>query len=139
MEFWKDTKEAVSTMVKLQEVLANDPEVGKGMKNLNILYIYDCSEDGSDAKFWVDARNGQAKFGAGEPTEEVDLRVTVSLDNAHKAFQNKLNPILAVSTGKLKVKGKATGFLKMAGNAKRVAELYRNLLTELGMADKILK
>lgn len=139
MEFWKDTKEAVSTMVKLQEVLANDPEIGKDMRKLNILFIYDCSVDSPDAKFWLDTRNGQAKWGAGEPPAEVDLTVTVSLDNAHKAFQNKLNPLLAVTTGKLKVTGKATGFMKMAGNAKRTAELYRNLLTELGMADKIVK
>jgi hypothetical protein len=139
MEFWKDSDEAAATVLKLQEACFKDPDLGASMKKVNQLIVYDYSESGPGCKVWVDCRNNQLSAGTGEPPGTPDLVMSLSADDAHRAWSNKLNPIVAITRRKIRVKGSATGLLKLSPKLKRTAELYNQVLREVGMADKILK
>lgn len=139
MEFWKDTNEALTAIVKLQEEVFKDPDLKESMMKVNQLIVYDYSESDPGCKVWVDCRNGQLSTGAGDPPGEPDLILSLSADDAHRAWSNKLNPVMAITRRKIRVKGSATGLLKLAPKSKKTAEIYKRVLTDLGMADKILK
>lgn len=139
MEFWKDSDEAARTIVKLQEEAFKDPDLGPALKKVNQLILYDYTESGPGCAVWVDCRNGQLSCGAGDPPGKPDLVLSLSADDAHRAWSNKLNPIVAITRKKIRVKGSATGLLKLAPKTKRTAEIYTQLLKDLNMADKILK
>ena len=66
------------------------------------------------------------------------LSVIDSADDAHRSWSNKLNPVMAITRKKIRVKGSATGLLKLAPKLKKVAVLYNKVLTDLGWADKIM-
>jgi len=67
------------------------------------------------------------------------LTMSLSADDAHLSWSNKLNPVMAITRKKIRVKGSATGLLKLAPKLKKVAAIYEKTLRELGMEDKILK
>jgi putative sterol carrier protein len=139
MEYWKDINEAVTTIHKLFLKNFEDPELSESTKKLNQLIVFDYTEDGPGGKVWLDTRNGQLAAGIGEPPGTPDLVMSCSADDAHRAWSDKLNAVVAITRKKVRVKGSATGLLKLAPKAKRTAINYNKLLTELGMADKILK
>ncbi|MEI6610159.1 MAG: SCP2 sterol-binding domain-containing protein [Deltaproteobacteria bacterium] len=139
MEYWKDANEAMTTIHKFLEAEINDPELGEAMKKLGQLIVFDYSEDGPGAKVWLDTRNGQASAGMGDPEGKPDLIMSCSTDDAHRAWSDKLNAVVAITRKKVRVQGSATGLLKLVPKAKKGAQIYNRVLTELGMADKIIK
>lgn len=139
MEYWKDENEPIKAFLKLYELVMKDDELREGTLKTNKLIWYDYTQDGSNCSFWVDARGDELKFGAGKPDDEPDLVLSLSADDAHRSWSNKLNPVMAITRKKLKIKGSATGLLKMAPKLKKVAKLYNQGLKELGWEDKILK
>ena len=139
MEFWQDTKEPIEAFLKMFEKCMVDPELSVGLKKVNQVILFDYTQDGPDCSFWIDTRGGKLTAGAGKPSDKPDLIMSLSADDAHRSWSNKLNPVMAITRGKIKVKGSATGLLKLAPKLKRVAELYNEVLQESGQADKILK
>jgi len=139
MMYWKDSQEAVTAISKLFEGVANDPELGESMKKVNQLILFDYTESGPGCAIWVDTRNGKYEFGAGAPPSAPDLIMSLSADDAHLSWLNKLNPVMAITRKKIRVKGSATGLLKLAPKLKKVAVIYEQVLKELGWEDKIVK
>ena len=139
MEFWKDTNEAMTTIKKMFEAAFADPELGESMKKLKQVILFDYSEDGPGAKVWLDCRDGKLSTGIGEPPATPDLVMSCSADDGHRSWSNKLNPVVAITRKKVRVKGSATGLLKLAPKLKKMAVLYNQVLTDNGMADKIIK
>jgi putative sterol carrier protein len=139
MEFWKNTKDPIDAFLKMFEKCMKDPELSEGLKKVNQVILFDYTQDGPDCSFWIDTRGGKLTAGAGKPADKPDLIMSLSADDAHRSWSNKLNPVMAITRGKIKVKGSATGLLKLAPKLKRVAELYTEVLQETGQADKILK
>ena len=139
MEFWKDTNEAMTTIKKMFEAAFADPELGESMKKLKQVILFDYSEDGPGAKVWLDCRDGKLSTGIGEPPATPDLIMSCSADDGHRSWSNKLNPVVAITRKKVRVKGSATGLLKLAPKLKKMAVLYNQVLTDNGMADKIIK
>jgi putative sterol carrier protein len=139
MEFWKDTKEPIDAFLKMFEKCMKDPELSAGLKKVNQVILFDYTQDGPDCSFWIDTRGGKLTAGPGKPADKPDLVMSLSADDAHRSWSNKLNPVMAITRGKIKVKGSATGLLKLAPKLKRVAELYNEVLTESGQEAKILK
>jgi hypothetical protein len=64
--------------------------------------------------------------------------MSLSADDAHRSWSNKLNPVMAITRKKIRVKGSATGLLKLAPKLKRVASIYGNTLREMGWEGKII-
>jgi putative sterol carrier protein len=139
MEFWQDTKQPIDAFLKMFDKCMKDPELSEGLKKVNQLILFDYTQDGPDCSFWIDTRGGKLTAGPGKPSETPHLVMSLSADDAHRSWSNKLNPVMAITRGKIKVKGSATGLLKLAPKLKRVAELYNEVLKESGMDDKILK
>ena len=139
MEFWKDEKEPIDFFVKLFEEGFKDEELSGGLKKVNQLILFDYTESGPNCSFWVDCRGGQLKTGPGKPADAPDLTMSLSADDAHRSWSNKLNPVVAITRKKIRVKGSATGLLKLAPKLKKVAELYVKVLKEAGREDIIIK
>jgi len=115
-----------------------DPELSEGLKKVNQLIWFDYTEDGPNCSFHVDCRNGEIKARVGKPEEQPDLTMSLSADDAHRSWSNKLNPVMAITRKKIRVKGSATGLLKLAPKLKRVASIYGDTLREMGWESKII-
>jgi putative sterol carrier protein len=139
MEYWKDEKEPIDAFIRMSEECLKDDELNQGLIKVNQLIWFDYTKDGPNCSFYWDARGGQAKVGRGKPDDEPDLIMSLSADDAHRSWSNKLNPVMAITRKKILVKGSATGLLKLAPKLKKVAEIYNRVLKEMGMEDKILK
>lgn len=87
----------------------------------------------------VDCRKDAFVIGTGKPPDTPDLTMSLSADDAHRSWMNKLNPVMAITRKKIRVKGSATGLLKLVPKLKKVAVIYAQTLTDLGWADKIMK
>jgi len=138
MQYWKDPQEAVTAITKLHEAVSQDPELGESMKKVNQLMFFDYTESGPGCAVWVDTRGGKYTVGAGDPPDTPDLVMSLSADDAHLTWMNKLNPVMAITRKKIRVKGSATGLLKLAPKLKKVAVIYTRVLKELGWEDKII-
>jgi putative sterol carrier protein len=139
MEFWKDPNECVTAVVRLFEDCEKDPELREGLRKVNQLILFDYTESGPDCSVWLDCRNNNYKVSQGKPSEEPDLTMSLSADDAHRSWSNKLNPVMAITRKKIRVKGSAVGLLKLAPKLKKVAVIYEKSLIDLGWADKIMK
>jgi putative sterol carrier protein len=139
MEYWKNPEEAVTAIKKMWDDIGKDAELREGARGVNQLILFDYTEDGPNCAVWVDCRNGAYIVGTGKPEGEPDLTMSLSADDAHRSWSNKLNPVMAITRKKIRVKGSATGLLKLVPKLKKVAVIYNKALTDLGWADKIMK
>ena len=139
MKYWQDEKEPIKAFVTLWETMSKEPEFIEGMKKVNQLIWFDYTQDGPDCSFHVDGRDGKFIVSAGQPTDAPNLTMSLSADNAHLSWANKLNPVMAITRGQIKVRGSATGLLKLAPKLKKVALVYEQVLKDLGWADKLAK
>lgn len=139
MEYWSDEREPVKAFVALFERAKSDDELSNGLRKVNQLIWFDYTQDGPNCSFHVDCRDGNLLVAPGKPTEDPDLTMSLSADDAHRSWSNKLNPVMAITRKKIRVKGSATGLLKLAPKLKKVAKIYAEVLKDLGWEDKILK
>ena len=135
MEFWKDENQPIEAFLKMFDKCMADPDLSKSLKKVNQLILFDYTQDGENCAFWVDARGGEVTSGQGRPDEEPDLTMSLSADDAHRSWSNKLNPVTAITRKKIKVKGSATGLLRLAPKLKKVAGYYNEVLDEMGLED----
>ncbi|MBW2544904.1 MAG: SCP2 sterol-binding domain-containing protein [Deltaproteobacteria bacterium] len=138
MEFWKDENEPIEAFLKMFDECAKIEDIAAGLKKVNQLIWFDYTQDGPNCSFWVDCRGGEIKAGQGKPDEEPNLTMSLSVDDAHRAWSNKLNPVMAITRRKIKVKGSATGLLKLVPKSKKTAEVYVQVLRDMGKEDIIL-
>lgn len=138
MEYWRNENEPVEMFVKLFETIFQDPDLGPGFQKVNQLILFDYTQDGPNCCFYIDTRGGELKTGPGRPDEEPELIMSLSADDAHRSWSNKLNAVMAITRKKIKVKGSATGLLKLAPKMKEIAGIYVGVLKEHGKEDIIL-
>ena len=127
MEFWKDETEPIKAFLALFEAAAADPELFEGLKKVNQLIWFDYTESGPNCSFYIDCRGGELKYSAGKPADTPDLVMSLSADDAHRSWSDKLNPVMAITRKKIRVKGSATGLLKLAPKLKKVAAIYLHI------------
>ena len=139
MEYWKSDTEAIDLFLKMFDACMKDSDVFEGLKKVNQLIWYDYTESGPNCSYWVDTRDGKISAGAGKPAENPDLTMSMSADDAHRSWSNKLNPVIAIARKQIRVKGNATSRLRLVPKLKRVAEIYNQVLTENGYSNIILK
>lgn len=139
MEYWKDENEPIKAFLEMTKKCLEDKELQDGLKKVNQLIWFDYTQNGPNCSFWWDSRGGEeTKYGAGKPDDEPDLIMSLTADDAHRSWSNKLNPVMAITRKKIIIKGSATGLLKLAPKLKKVAKIYNESLKSLGMEDKIL-
>lgn len=138
MEYWKNENEPVEIFVKLFERLFQDPQLGPGFGKVNQLILFDYTQDGPNCCFHIDTRGGKLEVAAGRPAEEPELIMSLSADDAHRSWSDKLNPVMAITRKKIRVKGSATGLLKLAPHLKKIAVTYAGVLKDNGREDILL-
>jgi len=138
MQFWKDADEPIDFFVKMFEAAMGEKDLVEGIKKTKQLILFDYTVDGPNCCFWVDCRTDEPKIGKGHPDGKPDLIMSLSADNAHRAWSNKLNPVVAITTRKIKVKGSPAGLLKLAPKMGKLAEIYKGVLRKEGREDLIL-
>ena len=139
MKYWTDPSQPIRAFVRLFEKGSEDEELRTSMQKVDQLIWFDYTQDGPDCSFHVDSRGGKSLVGPGKPGEEPDLIMSLSADDAHLSWSNKLNPVTAIATRRIKVKGSPTALLKLAPKLKKVSQVYAEALKELGWEDKILR
>jgi putative sterol carrier protein len=139
MKYWKDPSEPIKAFVRLFELAFQDAEMSEGLKKVNQLIWFDYTQDGPECSFWINVKPDKLEAGPGKPKGEPDMTMSLSADNAHLSWANKLNPVQAIAQKKILIKGSATGLLKLAPKLPKVAMLYAQVLKDLGWEDKIVK
>jgi putative sterol carrier protein len=139
MEYWKDANEPVKAFLELFNRALQDEELKQGLKKVNQLVWFDYTEDGPNCSFHVDSRGDQLLVAPGKPAEAPDLTMSLSADDAHRSWSNKLNPVMAITRKKIRIKGSATGLLKLAPKLKKISVIYQGVLKDMGWEDKIMK
>jgi alkyl sulfatase BDS1-like metallo-beta-lactamase superfamily hydrolase len=135
-EYWKDTDELKSAFDTLFKRMMDDPVLGPKAGGLNQVVVFKYHDP--EIQYWWDLRDGKKEFGTGEEPGEFKVRMSLSGDDAHRSWSNKLNPVMAITRKKIKVDGNATGLLKLQPLLKKVAVIYNQVLDDLGMSDKKL-
>ncbi|MBP7737680.1 MAG: SCP2 sterol-binding domain-containing protein [Spirochaetes bacterium] len=137
MKYWKDSQEAVTAIKKMWDLIGENQELREAAKKVNQLILFDYSVDEPNCGVWFDCRDGGYTVGTGIPSDTPDLTMSCSLDDAHLSWMDQLNPVIAITRKRVKVKGNATGMLRLVPKLKIVKEIYKKALTDLGMADKL--
>ena len=133
-KYFDDPKVALEVFIETFQRAGDDPAIREPMLGLNQLVAYDYTEDDPVLYFWVDARGGDVTIGSGQPPGKPDVTMVNSVDTAHQAWSNKLNPMMAVATRKIRPKGSATSLLKLAPLLKKIAPIYNTVLEEKGLS-----
>ncbi|KAM9700464.1 hydroxysteroid dehydrogenase-like protein 2 isoform 1-T1 [Dama dama] len=76
--------------------------------------IYQFELSGEDGGTWfLDLKNKGGNVGYGEPSDQVDVVMSMSTDDFVKMFSGKLKPAMAFMSGKLKIKGNMALAIKL--------------------------
>ena len=100
-------------MAEIDALIAAMDEKSDALEELGYRVRFDLKEGGS---ILLDATDGDVAITEDETGEaEADTVLILSSDNLEKLIKGKLNPMLAFSTGRLKVRGSQGVALKLAG------------------------
>jgi putative sterol carrier protein len=136
-KFWKDAEEVAKAVLGMYDKMKEDKEVTSKVSSLNQLIVYKYSDP--EVELWFDTREGAFGYGAGEAPGPFDVRMTLSADDAHKAWSNKLNVAMALARKKIKLEGSITNMMKLVPLQKKFAIAYNKTLEEIGKQDIIFK
>ncbi len=134
-KYYSDPAVALDALSETFQRVVQDPDISESLKGLNQLAAFDYTQDDPSLFFWMDARGGQVSVGTGQPAEAPTVTMVSSLDVAHQSWSNKLNPMMAIATRKIKPKGNATSLLKLSPLLKKIAPIYNQVLDEKGLGD----
>ena len=136
-QYWKSADEVYEAVTGMLGKAAEDPVIVKKTEGLKYMVLYEYTDP--DLRIWIDSRGEETTFGRGDPPEEPNIVMSLSADDAHKAWSNKLNVMVAIARRKLRIRGEATKLLKMTPLLKRWAVCYNNQLREMGLEGIILE
>lgn len=85
---------------------------GPGLRSLGYRIRFDLTD--TDESILLDGTGGQAAVEAATGSEEADSVLSLSSDNLAKLIAGRLSPMLAFTTGRLKVEGSKGVALKLA-------------------------
>lgn len=137
-KYFDDPALALSVFVETFRRVAADAELSPAIAKLKQMVVFDYSQDDDSLVFYVDGRGDGILVEAGRPADPPAVTMVNSVDVAHQAWSNKLNPMVAMATGKLKAKGSASALLGLAPLLKKIAPIYNQVLEDKGLGDKKL-
>lgn len=135
-EYWSNTEEVTKAVSKVLERCFEDPELREIGENFGKTVLFSYSDP--DAKVWVKSRDGKIEVGEGEPALEADIELSLSSDDGHKVWCNKINLVMAIGRKKIKIKGNPAQLLKLAPMIKKATPYYHEVLREMGKESIIL-
>lgn len=122
---------------KFAERIFTHPAIAPRLKESKLIVNFKYYEDpdrwgGKEAEITVDCTSEEIKLYTGP----VDIKPTVVMrmhaDTAHRFWMQKLNLMIAITKGEIKVKGPIPAVMRLLPVIKPSFQIYRELLQELG-------
>lgn len=135
-EFWQNAEEVSTAILGMFEKTFQDEQVKSKVASLNVLLAYVYSDP--DITIWFDSRDGKVEYGTGEPPGKPAVKFTLSADDAHRVWSNKLNVMVSIAKKKIKLEGNATRILKLTPLLRTFAVNYNAKLKDMGKESIIL-
>ena len=134
-QFWKEGEELGKAVISTFEKLLADEEILRKVAGLDWLIVWKYHDP--DVQIW--ANIAEREYGLGPEPGKFKVRISMSSDDAHRAWSNKLNWPMTIARKKAKIEGEVAGVLKLIPLLKRLAIEYNETLREMGKEDIILK
>ena len=99
-------------MPTVEDLIANMQAKAGNLKRLGYRVRFDLTDTGES--ILVDGTAGAADISEASSADEADTVLMLTADNMARLIAGKLNPMLAFTTGKLKVEGSKGVAMKMA-------------------------
>jgi len=131
-KYFNDVNQAIEILLETFQRAIKNPEIAKLINDLNQLFYFDYTQDNPIASFYIDTRK-VTKIKSGIPPDKPDVTIINNLDTAHNIWSNKINPVLATATGKIKTKGSTGALLKLVPLLKYITPIYKQVLKEKGL------
>lgn len=131
MAVFQNTTDLYSAMEELWTWIKNDPEVSEKLlsSRLIVRFVYKNPEgsmtvDGSDGR--------ELKISFGENDKEPLIEMLMNSDLAHQFWLGKVNPAVALMTGKIVSKGPVNRALALLPAVKPAYQIYPDIAARLG-------
>ncbi|MCP4552900.1 MAG: SCP2 sterol-binding domain-containing protein, partial [Bacteroidetes bacterium] len=135
-EYWSNSEEVVKAVLGVIEKCFEDPELRAVGEGLGKTVSFNYSDP--DSQVWIKSLDGGIEWGEGQAPSEPDVELSLSADDGHKVWCNKLNLLMAIGRKKIKIKGNPAQLLKLAPMIKKATPHYYEVLREMGKESIIL-
>ncbi len=135
-KYWSNSDEVEKAVLGVIGKCFEDPElraVGEGLGK-TVTFNY----NDPDVLIWIKSENNTVEWGVGQAPTEPDVELSLSADDGHKVWCNKLNLLMAIGRKKIKIKGNPAQLLKLAPMIKKATPHYYEVLREIGKESIIL-
>jgi hypothetical protein len=141
MGVFKDADQVYDLLGGLFDELTRNPEIAEKFAASGLVIRFSYTDP--DSEIWLDAskedpENLRVICGPAEGlTAEVDM--SMAADVAHEFWLGNINLMVALTRKQIVAKGSIPKTMKLLPVIKPAYEVYRNMLTERGLADMITK
>ena len=135
-KYWSNADEVKEAVCKVLEKCFENPELKQIGEDFGKTVLFNYSDP--DAQVWVKSERRKIELGGGAPPVEPDIELSLSADDGHKVWCNKLNLVMAIGRKKIKIKGNPAQLLKLAPMIKKATPYYHEVLREMGKESIIL-
>jgi hypothetical protein len=134
---FSSANEVESVFGRFFEHVSTDPQLRP--KFVGAATAFRVNHSGPDAWISMDTRCDPpvVKVGQAARDEDVEVQMFMSSDDGHKFWLGELNIPMAMARRKVKVEGSVGKLLKLLPAMQPAFGMYREFLTEQGMADKL--
>lgn len=133
MPVFKDAAEVYRYVGGIFEAAIADPEIGPKTKESGLSMRFNYTDP--ESELFIDFARGTVAVGGDVPATEATLRLAMKADDAHRFWLGRLNLVMAIAKGQVRVKGPVPEMLKLLPLAKPLFERYHRLLEEDGRHD----
>ena len=135
-EYWSNADEIKKAVIGVLEKCLDIPKLKAPVAKLGKTVCFNYTDP--DAKVWVESKGGNITLGVDEPPSEPDVELSLSGDDGHKVWSQKLNLLMAIGKKKITIKGNPAQLLKLAPLIKSATPHYNDVLREMGKESIIL-
>ena len=135
-KYWSNSDEVTQAIATLLKKIFDNAELKEVIVKFGKTVLFNYSDP--DAKIWVKSHDGRIELGEGEAPVEPDIELSLSSDDGHKVWCNKLNLVMAIGRKKIKIKGNPAQLLKLAPMIRKATPYYHEVLREMGKEAIIL-
>jgi alcohol dehydrogenase len=137
-EVFPDTETFYRVMGGFFERLKADPQIGGPLKDSRLCVRFEYAQP--TAVLTIDARGEEVQIYQGAAfTGEPEVIMSMSADFAHAFWHGRVNLVSALTRRQVTAKGNVPKTLRLLPILKPAYALYPQYLTEVGMADKVMR
>jgi hypothetical protein len=135
MGFFRDADDVYACIGGVFRAAIEDPDLGPRTKEAGLSMRFDFTDP--ESRIYADFATGTLLFGPDVPATQPSVRFSMNADDANRFWLGRLNLVMSMAKGKVRVKGSVPEMLKMLPLAKPMYARYEQLLRELGRDELI--